>query len=91
MLTAGRVTVHGPIEDLVARHVLLTGPGGDEAGLAAVAAGAVEIRRVPRQITVLRDGPPPVLPEGWTTATPTLEEVVVARLRAAAGERAVAA
>lgn len=91
VLTAGRVTVHGPIEDLVARHVLLTGPGGDEAGLAAVAAGAVEIRRVPRQITVLRDGPPPVLPEGWTTATPTLEEVVVARLRAAAGERAVAA
>ncbi len=91
LLTDGRSTLHGPIEDLLGRHVLLTGPGGDEAGLAAVAAGAVEIRRAPRQLTVLVDGRPSVVPAGWTAATPTLEEVVVARLRAAADERPVAA
>lgn len=85
------MTLHGPIEDLVGRHVLLTGPGDDEAGLAAVAAGAVEIRRAVRQLTVLVDGRPPVVPEGRTTVAPTLEEVVVARLRVAAGEGAVAA
>lgn len=91
LLTDGRSTLNGPIEDLVARHVLLTGPGGDEAGLAAVAAGAVEIRRAPRQLTVLVDGRPPVVPEGWTTVAPTLEEIVVARLRVAEDERPVAA
>ncbi|WP_395725825.1 ATP-binding cassette domain-containing protein [Nakamurella sp.] len=91
LLAGGRITLHGPIEEVLARHVLLTGPGGDEAGLAAVAAGAVEIRRAPRQLTVLVDGRPPVVPEGWTTAAPTLEEVVVARLRAAAPDRPAAA
>lgn len=91
LLAGGRITLHGPIEELVARHVLLTGPGDDETGLAAVATGAVEIRRAPRQLTVLRDGAPPLVPEGWTTAAPTLEEVVVAHLREVADERAVAA
>jgi hypothetical protein len=32
-----------------------------------------------------------VVPEGWTTATPTLEEVVVARLRNSAEDRKEAA
>lgn len=32
LLTGGRITLHGPSEELVTRHVLLTGPGGDEGG-----------------------------------------------------------
>lgn len=91
LLTNGRTTLHAPIQDLMARHVLLTGPGEDEVGLAAVRDRAVEVRRSPRQITVLLDGRPPVIPDGWTAAAPTLEEVVVARLRNAADEARVAA
>lgn len=91
LLAGGRITLHGPIEELVARHVVLTGPGDDEAGLAVVGTGAVEIRRAPRQLTVLLDGRPPAVPEGWTTAVPTLEEVVVARLRTAIDDRKEAA
>lgn len=84
LLTEGRVALHGPIDDAVTRHVLLTGHGDDEAGLALLpTAQVVEIRRSPRQIVVLIDGQPPHIPDGWTTATPTLEEVVVARLRGA--------
>jgi ABC-2 type transport system ATP-binding protein len=86
LLADGRVTLQGPIEDILARHLLLTGDGDDEAGLAAVGSDAVEVRRTARQITVLLDGHPPVVPEGWTTAAPTLEEVVVARLRGTAQE-----
>lgn len=82
LLTGGRVALHGPIDDAVARHVLLTGPGDDETGLALLpTAQVVEVRRSPRQIVVLVDGQPPHVPDGWTTAVPTLEEVVVARLR----------
>ena len=91
LLVDGRSTLHGPIEELLARHVLLTGPGDDEAGLAAVRAGAIEVRRVPRQITVLLDSHPSTVPPGWTTVAPTLEEVVVARLRSSADDRTAAA
>jgi len=92
LLTGGRVTLHAPIEELLGRHVVLTGPGTDEAGLTAASAGAdvVEVRRSPRQVTVLLDGRPPTVPDGWTTAAPTLEEIVVARLRAATETREAA-
>jgi ABC-2 type transport system ATP-binding protein len=90
LLTGGRITLHAPIEHLVQRHRLLTGPDDDETTLATLRPAAVEIRRSVRQVTVLLDGRPAVVPEGWTEAEPTLEEVVIARLRAAAEHREAA-
>lgn len=84
LLANGRIVLHGPIDDAVDRHILLTGPGEDEAGLALLPSSqVVETRRSPRQLRVLVDGQPPYVPDGWTAATPTLEEVVVARFRSA--------
>lgn len=82
LLTGGAVTLQGSIEDTVDRHLLLTGPGDDDAGLGLLpSADIVEIRRTPRQITVLIDGQPTHVPQGWTADRPTLEEVVIAHLR----------
>ena len=89
ILTDGRIGLHDSIEGTIARHVLLIGPGRDEAGLAGLPAEhIVQIQRAPRQVTVLLDGPAPQLADGWTIVTPTLEEVVVARLRGSARKAA---
>jgi ABC-2 type transport system ATP-binding protein len=86
LLVNGRVTLHDSIEDTLDRHLLLTGPGGDEGDLASLSVGAavVEVRRSLRQLTVLLDGRPSAIPEGWTAAAPTIEEIVVARFRSRA-------
>lgn len=82
LLTGGAVTLQGSIEDAVERHLLLTGPGDDDAGLGLLpSADIVELRRSPRQISVLLDGQPRHVPQGWTTDRPTLEEVVIGHLR----------
>ena len=84
LLTDGRIGLHDSIEGTIARHVMLIGPAGEETMLSGLPAEKiVEIRRAQRQITVLLDGPAPQLPDGWTIAAPTLEEVVVARFREA--------
>ena len=86
LVLARHVTMHDSIEVTLDRHLLLTGPGGDEGGLASLSAGAavVEIRRSLRQLTVLLDGRPSAIPEGWTATAPTVEEIVVARFRSGA-------
>ncbi len=86
LLVDGRITLHGSIEDTLEGHLLLTGPGGDDRGLASLSDGArvVQVRRSARQLSVLLDGRPSAIPEGWTLAAPTIEEIVVARLRSAA-------
>ncbi|MEJ7647428.1 MAG: ABC transporter ATP-binding protein [Nakamurella sp.] len=82
LLTGGTVTLQGSIDDVVDRHLLLTGPGDDETGLGLLpSADIVELRRTPRQITVLLDGQPTHVPQGWSTDRPTLEEVVIGHLR----------
>ncbi|MER6674416.1 ABC transporter ATP-binding protein [Streptomyces sp. NPDC000983] len=77
LLGAGRVRLAGPLEDLLAAHTLVTGRAGD--GLAPHT--VVEARTTGRQLTAL------IRPEGpvggdWQRAEPTLEELVLAHLRA---------
>ncbi|MFI9212851.1 ABC transporter ATP-binding protein [Streptomyces sp. NPDC053253] len=72
----GRIRLDGPIDDLIAAHTLLTGPVADLAPHTVV-----DSRTTGRQLTALvrRDGPV----EGpWKTSEPSLEELLLAHLRA---------
>ncbi|MGW6564236.1 ABC transporter ATP-binding protein [Streptomyces sp. NPDC054975] len=73
----GRVRLDGPIEELLAAHVLLRGPVADLAPHTVV-----DARTTGRQLTALvrREG----RVEGpWETTRPTLEDLLLAHLRAA--------
>lgn len=83
LLQDGRVTLRGPVDVLISRHRLLTGPPADPAALGWLKApDVVEVRSSLRQTTVLVSAPPPGLPAGWTDQPATLDEIVIARLRA---------
>ncbi|MBA2807257.1 ABC transporter ATP-binding protein [Streptomyces sp. KM273126] len=71
----GHVRLAGPLDDLLAAHVLVTGQDGDLAPHTVV-----ESRTTGRQLTALirPDGP---LDDEWQTTEPTLEELVLAHLR----------
>lgn len=72
----GRVRLDGPIDDLLAAHVLLRGPVADLAPHTVV-----DSRTTGRQLTALvrREG----RVEGpWETTQPTLEDLLLAHLRA---------
>ncbi|MFJ9434376.1 ABC transporter ATP-binding protein [Streptomyces sp. NPDC101490] len=72
----GRIRLHGPIDELIARHALLTGPVGDLSPHTVV-----DSRTTGRQFTALirREGPV----EGpWRASEPSLEELLLAHLRA---------
>lgn len=93
LITNGRLSLHGSIDDVVARHLLLTGPAGAIDWLPPVS--IVEHRTTIRQQTLLVDGsladlPGRMLPEGWTAEQPNLEEIVIARLRSSRPTRGVA-
>ncbi|MBT2675820.1 ABC transporter ATP-binding protein, partial [Streptomyces sp. ISL-14] len=77
LLGAGRVRLAGPLDDLLAAHRLVTGRADASLDPHTV----VESRTTGRQLTALvrPDGP---LGEGWQTTAPTLEELVLAHLRA---------
>ncbi|MET9970613.1 ABC transporter ATP-binding protein [Streptomyces sp. NPDC006356] len=77
LLGAGRVRLSGPLDDLLAAHRLVTGRADGSLETHTV----VESRTTGRQTTAL------VRPEGpldasWQAAAPTLEELVLAHLRA---------
>ncbi|WP_338897462.1 ABC transporter ATP-binding protein [Streptomyces sp. TG1A-60] len=76
LLGAGRVRLAGPLDGILAAHTLVTGPAGDLAPHTVV-----ESRTTGRQLTALVRPRGPVGP-GWQTAEPTLEELVLAHLRA---------
>ncbi|MBD9701062.1 ABC transporter ATP-binding protein [Streptomyces caniscabiei] len=76
LLGAGRVRLAGPLDALLAAHTLVTGPVGDLAPHTVV-----ESRTTGRQLTALIRPRGPVGP-GRQTAEPTLEELVLAHLRA---------
>ncbi|MEP6561506.1 MAG: ABC transporter ATP-binding protein, partial [Nakamurella sp.] len=85
LLQGGGIVLDGALESLLSRHRVLVGPGTDPAGndLAWLPAnGRIEVRRAARQTTVLVDHQVSNLPAGWTAADPTLDELVVAYLRA---------
>ncbi|MDF3149327.1 MULTISPECIES: ABC transporter ATP-binding protein [unclassified Streptomyces] len=77
LLGAGRVRLAGPLDDLLAAHKLVTGRADASLDPHTV----VESRTTGRQLTALvrPDGP---LGDGWQTTAPTLEELVLAHLRA---------
>jgi ABC-2 type transport system ATP-binding protein len=75
LIGGGRVRLAGDLDDLLAAHTLLTGPVGDLAPHTVV-----ESRTTGRQLTALvrPNGP---LADGWQSARPSLEELVLAHLR----------
>lgn len=77
LLGAGRVRLAGPLDDLLAAHRLVTGRADASLDPHTV----VESRTTGRQLTALirPEGP---LGDSWQTTAPTLEELVLAHLRA---------
>ncbi|MFJ6686720.1 ABC transporter ATP-binding protein [Streptomyces werraensis] len=78
LIDTGRVRLDGAIDDLLAAHTLVRGPVADLAPHTIV-----ESRTIGRQLTALvRSDGTPVEGE-WQTTTPSLEELLLAHLRAA--------
>jgi ABC-2 type transport system ATP-binding protein len=82
VLSSGRVQLMGDIAELLAHHVILTGPAA-EAGLPGSDFTVVQALRASRQAQLLvrTAGPPAPAPAGWEAAEVTLEELVLAYLR----------
>jgi ABC-2 type transport system ATP-binding protein len=77
LVGGGRVRLSGPLDDLLAAHALVTGPADGDLTPHTV----VESRTTGRQLTAL------IRPQGpvsgaWQDTEPTLEELVLAHLRA---------
>lgn len=82
VLRDGRITLAGALEDLLARHRVLIGPASGADDLPWLPTDAVlEASRTSRQTTVLISRPVVDLPTGWTSETPTLDELVIGYLR----------
>ncbi|QYC41650.1 ABC transporter ATP-binding protein YtrB [Nonomuraea coxensis DSM 45129] len=76
VLNGGRLQVSGDIEDLLDRHLVLTGPeGASAAGTQVVSAS-----RTGRQLGMLVRGGPPLDPR-WQARRPGLDELVMGYLR----------
>ncbi|MFJ8633757.1 ABC transporter ATP-binding protein [Streptomyces sp. NPDC093568] len=77
LLGEGRVRLAGPLDEVLAAHTLVTGRADASLDPHTV----VESRTTGRQLTALirPSGP---LADSWQTAAPTLEELVLAHLRA---------
>ncbi|MGW0776588.1 ABC transporter ATP-binding protein [Streptomyces sp. NPDC002835] len=75
LVDGGRVRLAGETEDLLLAHTLLTGPAGDQPDRTVV-----ESRTTGRQLTALVRGSGAV-GDGWRTAQPSLEELLMAHLR----------
>ena len=86
MLSGGRVQVAGEVDDLLATHRILTGPAA-EADTFARQLHAVQVRRAEAQahLLVAASGPVGPVPPGWEAHPVSLEELVLAYLRAPAG------
>ncbi|WP_328495051.1 ABC transporter ATP-binding protein [Streptomyces sp. NBC_00414] len=79
LMGGGRIRLGGEPERLLAAHTLLTGPARDLSGHTVV-----ESHSTGRQLTALvrRPGGPDSPPtDGWETAAPSLEELLLAHLR----------
>ncbi|MFG3498569.1 ABC transporter ATP-binding protein [Streptomyces sp. NPDC047928] len=81
LVDGGRVRLSGAIDAVLAAHALVTGPAADTDALARHT--VVESRTTGRQLTALiRPRGPLDTPPSWQTADPTLEELLLAHLRA---------
>jgi ABC-2 type transport system ATP-binding protein len=77
VLSSSRVQTAGRIDELLANHRLLVGPGRDQPpeGLEVIA-----VTQTSRQASYLVRGTPPTLGAEWQDLQPDLEEVVIAYL-----------
>jgi ABC-2 type transport system ATP-binding protein len=83
LLSAGRLQVADEVDDLLASHRVLTGPAA-EADRYAGRLDVVQIRRAGAQahLLVRTGGPDEPVPPGWEAHPVSLEELVLAYLRA---------
>ncbi|MFD7256390.1 ABC transporter ATP-binding protein [Streptomyces sp. NPDC059874] len=81
LVDGGRIRLSGPIDEVGAAHLLLTGPVTASAELAAYT--IVETRTTGRQLTALvrLRGSDSVDSRTWQTTHPSLEELLLAHLR----------
>ena len=85
LLSGGQVQVDGEVDDLLAAHRVLTGPAA-EADSFAGQLRVVQARRAAAQAHLLVEasGPATPVPPGWEAHPVSLEELVLAYLRAPA-------
>ena len=83
LLSGGRLQVADEVDDLLASHRVLTGPAA-EADRYAAKLDVVRIRRAEAQahLLVRASGPADPVPPGWEAHPVSLEELVLAYLRA---------
>jgi ABC-2 type transport system ATP-binding protein len=83
LLSGGQVQVDGEVDDLLAAHRVLTGPAA-EADRYAGQLRVVQARRAAAQahLLVAASGPATPVPPGWEAHPVSLEELVLAYLRA---------
>jgi ABC-2 type transport system ATP-binding protein len=82
LMSHGRVQMVGMIDDLLAKHVVLSGPT-DEAQRVAAMFAVVESQHAGRQTQfVARIDTPAEIPVGWVAESISLDELVLAYLRA---------
>jgi ABC-2 type transport system ATP-binding protein len=86
VLVGSRVRLAGPVEELLARHHLLSGPRRDPGslpdGMQVISASHTDV-----QSTLLVRTSGPVLDPAWTVSEVTLEDLVLAYMSQAAGRR----
>lgn len=80
LVDGGRIRLSGPIDEVGAAHLLLTGPAAAHGELSAHT--VVEARTTGRQLTALVRPRGPVDSRTWQTTHPSLEELLLAHLRA---------
>ncbi len=81
LVDGGRIRLSGPIDELGAAHLLLTGPAAAREELSA-SHTVVEARTTGRQLTALVRLQGPIDSGTWQTTHPSLEELLLAHLRA---------
>jgi ABC-2 type transport system ATP-binding protein len=86
VLSRGHVQVAGEVEDLLARHRVLTGPAAEVDGYASQWSVVQGARAAAQAHLLVRTSDPAApVPPGWEAHTVTLEELVMAYLRAPGG------
>ena len=82
LMSRGRVQVAGEVEDLLARHRVLTGPAA-EAGRCAERLSVVHalLGQAQAHLLVRTNGPTDPVPPGWDAHPVSLEELTLAYLR----------
>jgi ABC-2 type transport system ATP-binding protein len=84
VLSRGELQVAGEVDDLLATHRVLTGPAA-EADSCARRLRVIEAKRAQAQAHLLVSGAADPVPPGWEAHSVTLQELVMAYLRAPGG------